>query len=98
MAPCAFACGTAPHAQGTFLQSKCCPTIGAPTYYKLGIGTIILGDMNVHHTGWLTHSANITPEGRALFKFCAYNGIAQCVDGPTRRKYLLDLVLTDAEE
>ncbi|CAE8658754.1 unnamed protein product [Polarella glacialis] len=33
------------------------------------IGTILVGDMNVHHKPWLKYSASCTPAGRHLFRF-----------------------------
>ena len=62
------------------------------------IGTIILGDMNVHHQPWLQFSNGSSPEGQALFKFCVERGFIQRVHEPTRNKYLLDLVLTDLDD
>ena len=54
------------------------------------IGCIVVGDLNVHHTGWLRHSSNITPEGRCLAAICRNHGLRQLVQQPTRGKYLLD--------
>ena len=34
------------------------------------LGTIIVGDMNVHHVAWLRHSTHTSVEGVALFEFC----------------------------
>ena len=59
------------------------------------IGSVIIGDMNVHHKPWLHYSNGITPEGIALFRMCSRNSIEQLVKTPTRDKYLLDLVLSD---
>ena len=61
------------------------------------IGSIIIGDMNVHHKTWLKYSNGTTPEGRALFDVCCRYGLHQCVQSLTRYSYLLDLVLTDVE-
>ena len=61
------------------------------------IGSIIIGDMNVHHKTWLKYSNGITLEGRALFDVCFRYGLHQCVQSPTRGSYLLDLVLTNVE-
>ena len=60
-----------------------------------GVGTLLMGDMNVHHSRWLYYSASVTPEGRALHNFCCKFGFEECVKKPTRGAYLLDLVLTD---
>ena len=62
------------------------------------IGTIIFGDMNVHHKAWLEHSNGCTPEGRELFRVCAKHGLQQLVQQPTRDKYLLDLLLSDMKQ
>ena len=59
------------------------------------IGTLLVGDMNVHHSGWLSHSKGVTPEGRSLYKVCVENGLVERSARPTRGKYLLDLSLTD---
>ena len=59
------------------------------------IGTLILGDMNVHEPSWLTFSHGSTPEGKALHKLCLDKGWKEHVRAPTRKQYLLDLVLSD---
>ena len=61
------------------------------------IGSIIIGDMNVHHKTWLKYSNGTIPEGRALFDVCCRYGLHQCVQSPTRYSYLLDLVLIDVD-
>ena len=61
------------------------------------IGTIIIGDMNVHHKSWLKFSNSTSIAGRALFDVCCRLGLQQCVQEPTRNEYLLDLVLTDLD-
>ena len=38
------------------------------------LGTIMLGDVNVHSTRWLKHSARESPEGTALFNATARMG------------------------
>ena len=65
---------------------------------KESIGTIIIGDLNVHHKPWLQFSNGISPEGRVLFEKCCVQGFQQCVRQPTRGEYLLDLVLANVEE
>jgi hypothetical protein len=62
------------------------------------LGTIIVGDLNVHHIKWLGHSSRNSIEGEALRKFCDSSGLRQIVRGPTRGEYLLDLVITDLDE
>ena len=59
------------------------------------LGTVVLGDLNVHQTQWLRHSLRNSPEGKALETFCTDNGFRQRVHEPTRGDNLLDLVLTD---
>ena len=59
------------------------------------VGTMIVGDMNVHHVGWLTYSSGTTPEGRELYSWCLGSGFEERVGKPTREEYLLDLALTD---
>jgi hypothetical protein len=61
------------------------------------MGTIIAGDMNVHHTKWLRRSARNSPEGEELQTFCVDEGMQQLVREATRENYLLDLILTDVE-
>ena len=59
------------------------------------VGTVVCGDMNVHHRAWLRNSSGNTREGEALQKVCPENALQQIVREPTRGEYLLDLVLTD---
>ena len=59
------------------------------------VATILIGDLNVHHRYWLRHSASVSVEGTALFRFCTSNGLRQLVKAPTREEYLLDLVISD---
>ena len=59
------------------------------------LGTILVGDLNIHHKNWLQHSRSVTPEGRLLYDFCLTSGFEERVKQPTREKNLLDLVLTD---
>ena len=49
------------------------------------IGSVIIGDMNVHHKPWLQHSNGIAPEGIALFRMCSRNSIEQLI------KHLLEI-------
>ena len=62
------------------------------------IGTIILGDLNVHHRQWLRHSNGNTALGERLWDICRDTGLKQIVDEPTRGAYVLDLVLSDLRE
>lgn len=59
------------------------------------VGTILVGDFNVHHRRWLVHSSRNSNEGRLLHDICVDHGLMQGVKEPTRGKYLLDLVLSD---
>ena len=61
-------------------------------YVADAVGTIILGDLNVHELAWLRYSAGTTIEGRELHGFCSERGLQQHVREPTRGEYLLDLV------
>lgn len=61
-------------------------------------GTIVVGDMIVHHKRWLRWSTRNSPEGEALPSSCVKAGWEQMVKGPTRGEYLLDLVMTDIEQ
>ena len=62
------------------------------------VGTIVVGDLNVHHLHWLRFSTHTSVEGTMLFRFCGDNGFRQCVTEPTRGDNVLDLVLTDMAE
>ncbi len=59
------------------------------------LGTILLGDMNVHEQSWLSFSDGTSIEGRALRDLACSHGLEERVRKPTRGPYLLDLVLTD---
>jgi hypothetical protein len=61
------------------------------------VGTIIGGDMNIHHRRWLKRSARNSAEGEELHRFCLDSGTQQLVREATRGEYLLDLVLSDVE-
>jgi hypothetical protein len=64
---------------------------------QAALGTILVGDMNVHHTRWLRFSSGNSAEGEILKKFCDDRGLRQVVRQPTRGANLLDLLLTDME-
>ena len=61
----------------------------------MSLGSIVLGDMNVHTREWLQHSSYTSAEGRALQDACDDIGLQQKVTKPTREDHLLDLVLTN---
>ena len=62
------------------------------------VGTIIVGDLNVHHSSWLHFSNGNSRVGQHLFEFCRSFGFKECVRAPTRGPYLLDLALSDLHE
>ena len=64
-------------------------------YSRLGVSSLVVGDMNVHNVGWLRFSRRDSTEGRLLEEVCSTLGFKQHVKGPTRGAYLLDLVLSD---
>ena len=57
--------------------------------------TVVVGDLNVHHTSWLKHSSHTSPEGEAMRLAAADMGLHQRVRNPTPGKHMLDLALTD---
>ena len=59
------------------------------------VGTVLIGDCNVHARRWLTYSNGETKEGDALRQMCEDVGALQMVRKPTRGPYLLDLAMTD---
>jgi hypothetical protein len=61
----------------------------------MSLGTIVLGDLNVHHQRWLRHSSETNTEGIALKAACDEVGLTQKITQPTREEHLLDLVLTN---
>ena len=61
----------------------------------LAIGSISIGDLNVHNRQWLRYSSHDSPEGRAMKDACDELGLEQLVRSPTREGHLLDLVVTD---
>ena len=58
------------------------------------MGTIIIGDMNVHEKQWLKFSISSSPEDRCLRSICGKHNLVECVRAPTRGRNLLDLFLT----
>ena len=61
------------------------------------LGTLLMGDLNLHCRRWLTYSDGNTREGEMMRDICLKNGLRQLVREPTRCENLLDLVLTDIE-
>ena len=62
------------------------------------LGTILVGDLNVHHIRWLRYSSRNSAEGDTLREFCDRVGLRQVVREPTREEYLLDPALTDLDD
>ena len=61
------------------------------------LGTILVGDLNLHCLRWLKHSSHNSKEGESMRNVCLKSGLRQIVRGPTREQHLLDLVITDIE-
>ena len=61
------------------------------------IGTMLIGDLNLHSKRWLVRSASNSKEGERMKDVCKDEGLRQLVRKPTRGDYLLDLVITDIE-
>lgn len=61
------------------------------------LGTLLLGDLNLHSQRWLRHSARNSVEGETMRDLCSKRGLRQIIRGPTRGDYLLDLGITDIE-
>ena len=59
------------------------------------IGTLLVGDVNVHHLQWLQHSRETTKCGKKIMLAAAQMGLRQIVRQPTRGNYLLDVALSD---
>ena len=69
------------------------------------LGTLLVGDLNVHHIGWLGHSSETTSCGRRMQLAASQMGLRQIVRDPTRsvvqengeihQAHLLDVALTD---
>jgi hypothetical protein len=64
---------------------------------SLAIGTLIVGDLNIHHKRWLKYSARNSAEGEELHRICLDAGLKQHLQKPTRDKHLLDLVIADID-
>ena len=39
------------------------------------VATLVVGDLNVHHTRWLRHSSSVSVEGTSLYRLCSVNGL-----------------------
>ena len=63
------------------------------------LGSLVVGDLNAHHSHWLKFSDSVSVEGSRLLRFCHDNGFRQLVRDPTHEAgSTLDLVLTDLGE
>ena len=62
------------------------------------LGTVIVGDINVHHIRWLRYSIRNSTEGEKMRTFCLQHGFRQLVKEPTRGANLLDLLMTDIDD
>ena len=63
----------------------------------MAMGTVVVGDLNVHHKSWLRFSQRESVEGRELYSAAQDCSLCQLVRSPTRGENLLDLVLSDIE-
>ena len=61
------------------------------------LGTLLVGDLNLHCPRWLKHSSHNSKEGELMRNVCLKTGLRQIVRGPTRGENLLDLLMTDIE-
>ena len=57
------------------------------------IGCLVVGDINIWHKKWLTHSPADTTEGERLHNICKIQCLKRLVAEPTRGQNLLDLAL-----
>ena len=55
------------------------------------LGTIFVGDLNVHQRSWLHHFQRDSVEGNFLFEISQQYCLNQMVSEPTREGYLQDL-------
>ena len=76
-----------------------CPSISSlvrewEAVRDMTIGTIVIGDLNVHSCRWLRFSSGESAAGGQLRRTSSRLGLKQIVKEPTRGDNLLDLVLT----
>ena len=57
-------------------------------------GTLLTGDLNIHHKRWLRFSHSNTPEGAQLHNICKQHNLTETIRAPTRNDYLLDPFFT----
>ena len=65
------------------------------SYSSFAVGTVVVGNLNIHNKKWLYVSRNTSPEGFRMQQWCSERGFRERVQKPTRGPNLLDLVLTD---
>ena len=65
-----------------------------PAIRRFGSKLILAGDFNVHREAWL-NSTKTTHAGEMMENLCAFHGLLQHVDQPTRGLNTLDLVMSD---
>ena len=64
---------------------------------ETSLGTLLLGDLNLHSKRWLIHSASNSREAESMKEVCLRKGLRQMVRQPTRGEHLLDLAITDID-
>ena len=62
------------------------------------VGTVMVGDINIHHKKWLRRSNRNSAEGELLSNICREGGLQQLVQEATRGDYILDLAITYVED
>ena len=67
------------------------------THATKAVGSVVLGDLNVHHR-WLKFTHRNSWEGGELWSICKEIGLTQLIQEPTRGEHLLDLVLSSVPE
>ena len=68
------------------------------THAAKAVGSVVLGDLNVHHRRWLKFSNRNSWEGDELCSICKDIGLTQLIREPTRGEHLLDIVLSSVTE
>ena len=58
-------------------------------------GTLIVGDLNLHHARWLRHSSGTSAAAESMRQHAAVSGWNQLLGNATRGKHVLDLALCD---
>ena len=68
------------------------------THAAKAVGSVVLGDLNVHHRRWLKFSNINSWEGEVLCCIYPETGQTQLTREPTRREHLLDFVPSSVPE